>query len=178
MLTPSPAFHVTFAYGASFKVFTISVVISSEGNVLIDSRCFPSLFCDCWNDKLEFFVNIPFWLIWLKSYMILDYKVGVNGRTELFTIHIGQNDRSFWEGFLYYVWTLIWWCELSSHVWKGHVPLFQDEVSQLKGTRLSLLVVSSFDSPLVELFVTQCRQSFLVYKVQLLIVHLGPLCFI
>ena len=43
-LMPIPAFHVTFAYGASFKVFTIPVVISSEGNVLTDFRCFPGLF--------------------------------------------------------------------------------------------------------------------------------------
>ena len=53
---PSPAFHVTFAYGAFFKVFTIPVVISSEGNVLSDFCCFPGLFF--WNyrnDKLEFF---------------------------------------------------------------------------------------------------------------------------
>ena len=41
---PSPAFHVTFTYGAFFKVFTIPVVISTEGNVLTDFRCFPSLF--------------------------------------------------------------------------------------------------------------------------------------
>ena len=37
-LMPSPAFPVTFAYSASFEVFTIPVVISSEGNVLTDFR--------------------------------------------------------------------------------------------------------------------------------------------
>jgi hypothetical protein len=42
-LLPSPAFHVTFAYGASFKVFTIPVVISFEGKVLMDFRCLPGL---------------------------------------------------------------------------------------------------------------------------------------
>jgi hypothetical protein len=52
-LTPSPAFHVTFAYGASFKVFTIPVVISSEGNVLTDFHCFPGLLW--WSDRIGIF---------------------------------------------------------------------------------------------------------------------------
>jgi hypothetical protein len=53
-LTPSPAFHVTFAYGASFKVFTIPVVISPEGNVLTDFRFFPGLLWNYRNKRLEF----------------------------------------------------------------------------------------------------------------------------
>ena len=47
--------HVTFAYGASFKVFTIPVVISSEGNVLTDFHCYPGLLWNYRNDKLECF---------------------------------------------------------------------------------------------------------------------------
>ena len=50
--------------------------------------------------------------------MVLDYRIRVNGRTELFTIHVSQNDRPSCESFLHCVQTLIWWCKLSSHVWK------------------------------------------------------------
>ena len=107
--------------------------------------------------QIGIFMNIPLWLIWLELYMVFDYRVGVNGRMELFTIHIGQNNYSSWKSFLHYVRTLIWWRELSSRIWKGSVPLLQNEVSQLKGARSSLLIVSSFDPPLVELSVAQRR---------------------
>ena len=116
-LTPNPAFHVTFAYSASFKVFTIPVVISSEGNVLTNFPCFPGLLWNYRNNKLEFFMNIPLWLNWLKLYMVLDYRIRIDGWPEFFTIHISQNDCSSREGFLHHVRTFIWWCELSSWIW-------------------------------------------------------------
>ena len=50
---PSPAFRVTFAYGAPSEVFTIPAVISSEGNVLTDFHCFPGLLQNYQNNKLE-----------------------------------------------------------------------------------------------------------------------------
>ena len=148
-LTPNLAFDVTFAYGASFEVFTIPVVISFEGNVLTDFRCFPGLLQNYRNNKLEFSMNIPLWLIWLKLYMVLDYRIRIDGWPEFFTIHIGQNDRSSREGFLHHVRTLIWWCKLPLWIWKGHVPLLQNEISRLESAGSSLLVVSSFDPSLV-----------------------------
>ena len=110
--------------------------------------------------------------------MILDYRVRVNGRMELFTIYVSQDDCSPWEGLFHLVWTLIWWCELSSHVWKGCVPFLQDEVPWLEGARSSLFVVSPLNSPLIELPVAQRHQSLLIDEVQLLITRLGPLSFI
>ena len=115
-LLPSLAFHVTFAYGASFKVFTIPMVISSDDNVLTDFRCFPGLLPKLLKWQIETFANIPLWLIWLQLHMVFDYRIRVNRRTELFTIHFDQNDRSSWESFLHHIRTLIWWCELSSCV--------------------------------------------------------------